>query len=911
MKYIQRGFTLIELLVVVGIISLIASVGLISMNEAREKARDAKRLADLNEIQKLVELYKSDNNGNPPGQEGTEYINGVPNWIPGLSPRYIKELPSDPLDADPYQYHYQREGNDYETAGILEKSSNEASCNDGGSGGCRFFEVGTKLTIFNPSEGAWHAASSSVLTPGDGETGTTTPPDNGGGGTGTTTTATPVSAPTETILGWFKGITGSGPSLSGTYTHAFYFKYSTTVNPNQSFRVYLKRPGESAYTAVATFTIPVSIPTGGCNPAKEFSANGWKIECSTYPYWRVFGPAGTAANYSTGVYYAYVAAVDEAGTEGTLSPVTQNHLLNQSLITSPVGAQSTTTPTITWTIPTWSGINMVYWISVYTADETSIWTESKSVLSGTTTANASLQYAGPALSPGVTYYTNLWGETRENPNSTYAFTMTNNMMPAFTVAEPAAQGCPVSITSLTPSSGPVGTAVYIRGNCFTPNGQWTGTNNITFYTGSGTTSYAHMQVFNSPILADGSLYFGIPYNLYKPSDGSRPNVIAGTYYFIVNNTNGTSTPAAFTVPAAPSNWNSSSLNIDGEYQSVAWNGNGYGVVYGKNGKIYFAKLDSNGNKLNEVVLANAPNYVFWTNIVWDGSKYGVVWPEANPHNLRFATMNIDGNVLSNIPLTAGTDNADTERPALLWTGSEYVVAWSGGWPDNFNNPYLPAHIIYFTKIASNGQTIVVNKKKSITSGDTRAANGPIISLAWNGTNFGVTWQDIRNSNDSNNPALYFATLDSAGNKLGNDIKISGNGRVGSPKIFADGSNYAVFWRESSIDNVNANSIYATKLDSAGNKIIPNQNLNTKGDNEMRPSIAKAGSDYGIVWTSYPEQKLYFKSINSGFAMVLDNELVSATAGDNDNAYAVWGNNKYGIIWTNIQNNQLQLYFGIK
>src|SRR3989339_833127 len=378
----------------------------------------------------------------------------------------------------------------------------------------------------------------------------------------------------------------------------------------------------------------------------------------------------------------------------------------------------------------------------------------------------------------------------------------------------------------------------------------------------------------------------------------------------------TSSEQSFTTltpPSPVSSWSNNSLGISGEYQSTAWNGNGYGVVYGWNGKLYFLKLDSSGNKLGEPgIVATAPNYVFWTNIVWDGSKYGVAWSEANPHNIRFAILDIDGNVLSNIVVTAGTDNANTERPAILWTGSEYILIWSGGWPDNFNNPYVPTNIIYFSKIASDGQTVIINKKKSITSGDARAANGPIVSAYLNGSSIGVLWQDIRDSGDSNNPTLYFNILDNNGDKLiSNDVKVSGVGRVGSPQIFAEGANYIVFWRESTATDVNANSMYVAKLDSAGNKTLANQNLNTKGDNEIRPSVTKTDNGYGITWTSYPEQKIYFKSINSSASIIIDNEFISTIYSSNDNAYIVWGNNKYGVVWRNVQNNQSQLYFGSK
>ena len=70
----DRGFTLIELLVVVAIIGLLASIVLVSLNTAREKAHDAQRIVNINQIANAIAFYQDDNGGVPPGEDGVEYF---------------------------------------------------------------------------------------------------------------------------------------------------------------------------------------------------------------------------------------------------------------------------------------------------------------------------------------------------------------------------------------------------------------------------------------------------------------------------------------------------------------------------------------------------------------------------------------------------------------------------------------------------------------------------------------------------------------------------------------------------------------------------------------------------------------------------------------------------------------------
>lgn len=97
---LSKGFTLVELLVVISIIGVLSSLVLLQLGTARAKARDAKRIADVNQLRAAIELFLDDNSGTYPltltsGAGGT--------LAPYLSSAVI---PTDPVTGNRYFYSY-------------------------------------------------------------------------------------------------------------------------------------------------------------------------------------------------------------------------------------------------------------------------------------------------------------------------------------------------------------------------------------------------------------------------------------------------------------------------------------------------------------------------------------------------------------------------------------------------------------------------------------------------------------------------------------------------------------------------------------------------------------------------------------------------------------------------------------
>lgn len=101
-----RGFTLIELIVSITIIAVMTVLAIINFVDINKKARDSKRMADLEKVRVALELAR---------QIGNTY----PEFKTGLSPTYLSTFPVGPK-GDIYDYTQLNSGFAYTLDASLE-----------------------------------------------------------------------------------------------------------------------------------------------------------------------------------------------------------------------------------------------------------------------------------------------------------------------------------------------------------------------------------------------------------------------------------------------------------------------------------------------------------------------------------------------------------------------------------------------------------------------------------------------------------------------------------------------------------------------------------------------------------------------------------------------------------------------
>jgi len=184
------------------------------------------------------------------------------------------------------------------------------------------------------------------------------------------------------------------------------------------------------------------------------------------------------------------------------------------------------------------------------------------------------------------------------------------------------------------------------------------------------------------------------------------------------------------------------------YPAIAWSGSEFGIAFADNrlsyatNFIYFVRMSASGAKLgSEAIIQSRPGDSYRPSLVWTGSEYGVAWYDYadGDSEIAFARIAADGTKIgSDLRLTSFTWNS--EDPSLVWIGGDYAVAWSD-YRKADSTSFIDCDV-YMKVFSADGSYMSPDRVISIT--DDTDSFYP--TIAWSGSTIGLAWTDGMYSN---------------------------------------------------------------------------------------------------------------------------------------------------------------------
>ncbi len=311
---------------------------------------------------------------------------------------------------------------------------------------------------------------------------------------------------------------------------------------------------------------------------------------------------------------------------------------------------------------------------------------------------------------------------------------------------------------------------------------------------------------------------------------------------------------------------------------------------------------------------------FYSSMDWNGSEYGIVW-EDNRHagitfdgdtEIYFARLDSEGERIGG-EIRITSSNGSSSRPEIAWTGDRYGVTWfddrDGG------------EEIYFALLDSLGGRLSADIRITSSAGESSQP-----SLVWDGSAFGIAWQDDRDYvQPSNYYEIYFARLDSSGTKIVQDSRITSIESIkGDPSIGYDGTDYGIVWEDNRDGNF---EIYYARVDVDGIKQGSDTRITFADGDSVNPDIEWNGERYGLIWQDdrhkemsfqIGDDDIYYNDIDSIGDKGDDDVLITNTTSNSTNPNVAWGGRRslqgvtgdWGVAFADDRDGNWEIYFTI-
>ncbi len=305
--------------------------------------------------------------------------------------------------------------------------------------------------------------------------------------------------------------------------------------------------------------------------------------------------------------------------------------------------------------------------------------------------------------------------------------------------------------------------------------------------------------------------------------------------------------------------------------------------------LYGARVSQQGNLLDpaHIAISTTDNGVFEPTVTFGDTCFLAVWVRLSDLEVCGARITPQGGVLDPDGKVLTTGTQWRGHPAAAYDGSDFLVGWS----DNRNGS---AYDIYGGRVTPD--LVVLDTSGFVVS----AATGDqrLLTIAFGGSDFLLTWLDYRDSDTSN---VYCArvtagrtVLDTAGMLVSTAAK-----GQGCPAVSFVDTNALVVWHD--FRNGPASDIYGARVTPAGLVLDPTGTaVSTASNSQTVPAVASNGVISLAVWQDYRNggaSDIYGSRVAAN-GVILDpmGRAISTATGNQERPVALSDGRDFLVVW---------------
>jgi hypothetical protein len=293
----------------------------------------------------------------------------------------------------------------------------------------------------------------------------------------------------------------------------------------------------------------------------------------------------------------------------------------------------------------------------------------------------------------------------------------------------------------------------------------------------------------------------------------------------------------------------------------------------------------------QVVSGPAPSFQQFPALDYDGTNYLIVWQDyrSGEPDIYGARVTPTGTVLDGAGIAISTAPGGQIQPSLAFDGTNYLVTWSDARTGPAN--------VYGARVSTAG-TVLDPVGIAISTGPL-ARSSP--AVAFDGTNYLVVWEDRRANGLTSD--VYGSRVSSAGAVLdpaGIPISTAADDQT-QPEVAFDGTNYLVAWEDSRAGSTY--DVYGARVTAAGAVLDPaGIPISTVANDTFPnpPAVAFDGTNYLVAWEDRRSgaNDIYGARVSPGGTVLDASGIAISTATDRQDEPAIaFDGTNYLVAWS--------------